>query len=72
VYSVAWSPDGKRIVSGSGDYTLRIWDADSGECLQTLRGHRSWVESVAWSPDGKRIVSGADDYTLRIWDVRHL
>ena len=68
VLCVAFSPDGKRIVSGSSDGTLKIWDAESAEQLQTLTGHTSKVLSVAFSPDGKRIVSGSRDRTLKVWD----
>jgi len=70
VCSVAFSPDGSRIVSGSGDTTIRIWDARSGKEVQKLEGHSSWVCSVAFSPDGSRIVSGSRDATIRIWDTR--
>ncbi len=69
VRSVAWSPDGKYIVSGSSDETIKIWDANSGECLKTLEGHSSRVNSVAWSPDGSKIVSGSSDATIKIWDA---
>jgi hypothetical protein len=69
VSSVAWNPSGTRIVSGSEDKTLRIWDAATGTSLQTLEGHESWVWSVAWNPAGTRIVSGSGDKTLRIWDA---
>ena len=67
VRSVAFSPDGQRIVSGSADKTVKIWDANSGKELQTLRGHASGVRSVAFSPDGQRIASGSADKTLKIW-----
>jgi hypothetical protein len=71
VTAVAWSPDGRRIVSGSGDNTLRLWDARSGEPIgQPLKGHTNWVRNVAWSPDGSRIVSSSADNTLRLWDAR--
>ena len=53
VSSVAFSPDGKQVVSGSGDQTVRLWDAATGALLQTLEGHTSSVNSVAFSPDGK-------------------
>ena len=70
VCSVAFSPDGKRIVSGSADRTVRVWDVQSGECLQTLVGHENWVMSVAFSPDGLQIVSGSADRTVRVWDAQ--
>jgi WD40 repeat protein len=57
VSSVAFSPDGKRIVSGSWDKSIRIWDADTGSKILELRGHSNWIRSVASSPDGKRIAS---------------
>ena len=52
VWSVAFSPDGSHIVSGSDDKTIRVWDATSGEELKSLAGHTSLVWSVAFSPDG--------------------
>ena len=56
---MAFSPDGKRIVTGSGDQTVKVWDADTGQEVLTLKGHTAQVTSVAFSPDGKRIVSGS-------------
>jgi WD40 repeat protein len=69
---VAFSPDGKRIVSGSLDNTLKVWDAETGQEMLTLKGHSDPVYSVAFSSDGKRIVSGSDDNTLKVWDGRPL
>jgi WD40 repeat protein len=67
---VAFSPDGRRIVSGSNDNTLRLWDASSGRPIGSpLLGHTETVRSVAFSPDGRRIVSGSWDSTLRLWDA---
>ncbi|KIK59334.1 hypothetical protein GYMLUDRAFT_245403, partial [Collybiopsis luxurians FD-317 M1] len=66
----AFSPDGTRIVSGSDDRTVRIWDATTGTQIgNPLHGHDDSVQSVAFSPDGTRIVSGSDDRTVRVWDV---
>lgn len=69
VHGVTFSPDGARIVSGSNDETLRVWDAKTGAPIgMPLRGHTAAVLSVAFSPDGSRIVSGSSDRTLRLWD----
>ena len=71
VYCVAAYPtdEGIRIVSGSADQTVKIWDAETGENLRTLVGHRDVVKSVAASSDGHRIVSGSMDRTVKIWDA---
>ncbi|KAL8299114.1 hypothetical protein RB593_009143 [Gaeumannomyces tritici] len=69
VRSVAFSPDGQRLASGSDDNTVKLWDAATGACLQTLEGHSGWVRSVAFSPDGQRLASGSDDNTVKLWDA---
>jgi WD40 repeat protein len=69
VRSVAFSPDSTRLASASNDCTVKIWDAGSGECLQTLEGHSDWVWSVAFSPDSTRLASASDDCTIKIWDT---
>ena len=71
VNSVAFSPDGKYIISGSGDNTVRVWDANTGKSVyKPLQGHTNPVYSVAYSPDGKYIVSGGPDTTILIWDAK--
>ena len=67
VYILAVLPDG-RVVSTSEDFTLRVWDAASGQCMQTLVKHRGTISCVSILPDG-RVVSGSWDGTLRVWDV---
>jgi WD40 repeat protein len=66
---VAFSPDGKLVVSGSDDNTVRLWDAATGAARQTLQGHSESVRSVTFSPNGKLMVSGSDDNIVRLWDA---
>ena len=69
-WGVAWSPDGKRIVSCSYDNTAQVWNASDGGNVFIYRGHSSSVDQVGWSlPDGKRIASSSDDKTVRIWNA---
>ncbi len=69
VKSLAVSADGKRVVSGSDDMTVRVWDLATGKQLHCFEGHTSSVRSVAFSPDGKLVASGSDDRTARVWDL---
>ena len=69
VWSIAFSPDSQRLATGSEDQTIRLWDLQTGECLQILEGHDRFVLSVAYSPD-HRIASGSDDHTIRLWDAK--
>jgi WD40 repeat protein len=68
VNSTAFSPDGRCIISGSDDGTVKVWDSVSGQCIHSLNEHNSSVTSVAFSPDGKHIVSGSHDHTVKLWD----
>ena len=61
--------DNKRIVSGSSDNSIKIWNAENGELMNTLNGHTAAVNSVCFSSDNKRIVSGSDDGSIKIWDA---
>jgi WD40 repeat protein len=70
VYSVAFSPDGNTIVSGSWDKTLQLWDVHTGKPKgDPLRGHKKGVYSIAFSPDSTTIASGSFDRTVRLWDA---
>ncbi|MBO5963467.1 MAG: WD40 repeat domain-containing protein, partial [Bacteroidales bacterium] len=69
VRSVAYSPDGTKIVSVSETNTIKIWDANIGQCLKTLEGYSWGVNSVAFSPDGTKIISGSETKTIKIWDA---
>ncbi|WP_418904166.1 caspase family protein [Moorena producens] len=69
VNDIAFSPDGKQILSGSDDNTVRLWDTETGQALHTFIGHTSSVTAIAFSPDGKQILSGSNDHTVRLWDT---
>jgi len=67
VSAVAISPDGKQILTGSGDNTARLWN-NHGNLIKELTGHQGQVNAVAISPDGKQILTGSGDNTARLWD----
>ena len=72
VKSVAFSPCGKWIASGSGDNTMKIWNRETGECVKTFEGHRCFVCSVTFSPDGKWIVSGGNGGEMTLFNAKTL
>src|SRR5258706_28281 len=70
VLSVSYSPNGARVVTGSFNGTIRIWDTESGAVVgEPLMGHTLGVLSAAYSPDGRYIISRSFDCTIRIWDA---
>lgn len=69
VRSVAFSPSGTMLASGSMDSTIKVWDVGSGDVLVTLPGHVGLVRSVAFSPDGRLLASGGVDGTVKLWEV---
>lgn len=70
VNTVAISPDGKTIASGSDDKTVKLWQLNGGKEIRTLNSHSDWVYSVAISPNGETLVSGSKDNTVKVWDLK--
>jgi serine/threonine protein kinase len=70
VNAVSWSPDGSRLLTGSGDRTAKVWDAKTGAEVLTLKGHTNGVHAVSWSPDGSRLLTGSGDRTAKVWDAK--
>jgi WD40 repeat protein len=69
VYSVAFSPDGRKLLTGDGGGVVCLWDLLTGREVSRIEGHEDVVWSVAFHPDGRRAVSGSGDGTIRIWDL---
>lgn len=69
--SIAFSPRGDIVASGSVERVVKLWDIKTGDCLATLKGHDYPVLALAFSPDGNELVSGSGDTTLMIWDTEN-
>jgi WD40 repeat protein len=69
VNAIAVTPDGKTLISGSDDNTIKIWDLLTGTEKLTFKGHSNSVRAIALTPDGKTVISGSYDKTIQIWDI---
>ncbi len=69
ITSVAFSPDEQYVLTGSRDYSARLWDMRTGTTVRTFAGHKGALLSVAFSPDGKTILTASEDATARLWDT---
>jgi len=67
--TMTFTPDGQTLISGSGDKTVKLWSAQSGEELRTLEAHTSWVRSIAINPNGTLLATAENDRTIRLWDL---
>ncbi|MBD2028165.1 WD40 repeat domain-containing protein [Leptolyngbya sp. FACHB-711] len=69
IWSIAFSPDGQTLASGSEDHHIHLWNITTGNCYQTLQGHSGWVRSVAFDANGQLLASASSDGTLKLWDL---
>ena len=72
--SPPFSPDGKRLLTGSREGNVKeggatLWDAESGKEIRAFQGHSEWVRAVAFSPDGKRVLTAGGN-AARLWDAK--
>jgi WD40 repeat protein len=67
--SLAFSTDGRQILSGSLDTTIKLWDINTGREIRTFTGHSNWVMSIAFSPDNRQVLSCSNDKTIKLWDI---
>jgi WD40 repeat protein len=66
---MAISPDGRRLVTGGDDRTVKYWEVATGKVIQSFAGHTDTVTCIAFSHDGRRAVSGGYDKTVRVWNL---
>ncbi|MCX6925078.1 MAG: TIR domain-containing protein [Verrucomicrobia bacterium] len=69
IHAYAFSADGRRVLTGGSDNSVRLWDLETQRCLRVQQGHTDEVMSLVWSADERRALSGSKDKTLRLWDV---
>jgi WD40 repeat protein len=69
VYGLAFTPDGRSLVSGGADGSVRVWDAATGRCRRTFQWHTRWVTGVAVAPDGLTAAASSEDGTVVVWDL---
>jgi WD40 repeat protein/tRNA A-37 threonylcarbamoyl transferase component Bud32 len=69
VTALAWSPDGREIISSSADRSVQVWDTFTGKCRFKYRNNSAGINAVAWSPNGRTIASGGNDRAVQLWDV---
>jgi len=70
VNAVAFSSDGKRIISGSSDKTIQVWDTETGDLISgPFKGYTDAVTTLVFSPDNRHVTSGSTDHTIQVWDI---
>lgn len=70
VWTVLFNPSGTILASGSHDQTVRLWDVQTHQCLQVLRGHQDGVRAIAFDDNAQYLASGSSDQTIRLWDLQ--
>jgi WD40 repeat protein len=69
INSLVYDATHNRLISGSGDKTIKVWDMANGTCIRTLSGHTDWINSLVYDATHNRLISGSDDKTIKVWDM---
>ena len=69
ITTIAWSPDGKVVISGDSDGTIRWWEVQHGQCIRALQAHQGTIQALKVHPDSSRLASCGDDGAIRLWDI---
>ena len=72
VRTLAFSPAGTTLATGSDDDTVMLWDAKSGVLIKTIGEHESYITTLAFSPDGTSLATSSEDNTVKLWDLRYV
>ena len=67
---MCFNHDGSQLASGSGDNTVKVWNAKTGDLVQTLKGHSGTVYSICFNHDGSQLASGSNDKTVKVWGAK--
>jgi WD40 repeat protein len=70
VSAVAFTPDGRRVVSANADQTVKVWDVETGQELLAVSGLKAEVQALAFGPQGQSLATGSQDGAVRVWDAR--
>ena len=70
VLSISFSPDGKTLASGGLDYSIRLWNVETGKKISTIQRDGGTIKSLSFSPNGKTLAFGGNDQTIKLWDVK--
>ena len=69
IWDLAICPDGTKLASASGDFTVKLWEIETGKLIETLTGHLGEVRTVAFSPNGQILASAGDDWEIKLWQI---
>jgi len=70
IRAAEFSPDGRKLVTGSLDHSIRVWNGMDGESINVIKVHRGWITDIDFNPDGSRFVASSEDQTISVWETK--